>query len=380
MLKSPLFKLAITLCSTSLSLLSLTAIEQQLLVNKPSMRVLAKTADQQIANRVYEKVNPAVVTIKAGTGHGSGFVVTKDGLIFTNAHVVADAPSVVTVEFADGRQVPADVLGFAKGGLDLAALKINNQKNLTAVTLGNLASAKVGDRVFAIGTPLKTDNKNTFTIGNISRLDKKHSQIQHSANISYGNSGGPLVNDQGQVIGVNTKTELNPVFIGGIPLGDTAAGGIAFAISVDKIKSFWTAVQQKQLSPRHTLPNPEKAAPPTEISLNGQVIKGNLSQGDGVLSEGNYADEYLFEGRAGQQVTLEMNSQQFNPFLKLYRVEESNGTREVLPVADNDDRGAGSFDAQITTALPEDGVYIILATSSQPGEVGNYSLRATATP
>ncbi|HEY9693002.1 MAG TPA: serine protease [Oculatellaceae cyanobacterium] len=380
MIKFPLLKLAIALCSTSLSLLSLTAIEQQLFINESAIRVSAKTADQEIANQVYKKVNPAVVTIKAGRGHGSGFVVSKDGLVFTNAHVVADAPSVVTVEFSDGRQVPADVLGFAKGGLDLAALRINNQKNLTAVTLGNLASAEVGDRVFAIGTPLKTDNKNTFTIGNISRIDKKRSVIQHSANISYGNSGGPLVNDLGQVIGVNTETELNPVLVGGINLGVTPATGMAFAISVDKIKSFWTAVRQNQLSSQDTLPKPGEVASPKEISLNGQVVKGNLSQEDSILPDDSYADAYLFEGRAGQQVTLEMNSQQFNPSLKLYRLEESNGTREVLPVAENDDRGAGSFDAQITTALPEEGVYLVLATSSQPGEVGNYSLGGTATP
>ena len=73
-------------------------------------------AQEQTASRVYQKASPAVVTVKNGSGHGSGFLVSPDGIIITNAHVVADGPRVVTVKFSNGQQASADVIGFAKNG------------------------------------------------------------------------------------------------------------------------------------------------------------------------------------------------------------------------------------------------------------------------
>ena len=93
-------------------------------------QVLAQTVEETTANQVCDRDNAAVVTIKNGKGHGSGFVVSPDGLIITNAHVVADGPRVVPVFFENGKQFPADAMGFAKGGVDLAALKILNKRNL----------------------------------------------------------------------------------------------------------------------------------------------------------------------------------------------------------------------------------------------------------
>jgi serine protease Do len=88
---------------------------------------MAKSMEEQTANQVHSRVNGAVVLVRIGArSHGSGFMVSADGWVVTNAHVIANAPGVVTLVMADGKtELPADVVGFAKGGVDLAVLKVN---------------------------------------------------------------------------------------------------------------------------------------------------------------------------------------------------------------------------------------------------------------
>ncbi len=323
---------------------------------------VAQTAEEQIARSVYKKASPAVVTVKDGKVHGSGFVVSQDGLIVTNAHVVEGSPSVVTVVFASGKQLPADVIGFAKSGLDLAVLKIHRQKNLSALALATVGSTEVGDRVFALGTPLDSDNRDTFTQGNINRIDRKDGRIQHDAVIQAGNSGGPLLNTKGQVIGVNTSG-----------IGRTNSG-TNFAIPASKLRSFVAAVKKGDLSPVSTLKKPSREPKIATISLNGKDINGKLSK------ENSFANLYIFQGKAGQKLIVEMTSKTINPFLSLYQLVETSGGDRPLLIAENDDKGAGDFNSLITTTLPADGVYVIRAKSATNRQSGDYSLRATANP
>lgn len=374
---------ALTLCSIFI-LIGMTDVEQLVPIKGykgwHSSRVLAQTAEEREANRACEKASPAVVTIKDGNGHGSGFLVSQDGLIITNAHVVDGSPSVVTVVFKDGRQVPADVVGFAMGGTDLAAVKIQNRKNLPALSLARSGSAKVGYRTFAIGSPLDADNRDTCTQGSISRI-RKDGTIQHSATINPGNSGGPLLNAQGEVIGINTAVATARVFDReGNFIGSTPSGtGINFAIPTASLQSFLTGMRQNRVSPVSTLP--KQTEPQTNaIALNGQVVNGSLAEGSHILGNGSFGDLYQFQGRAGQQLVIEMISQKINPLLILYQVVESSEGQQLKKIAENDDRGANDFNAQITTTLPQDGIYLIVATSAERGEEGNYSLRATAKP
>jgi serine protease Do len=362
--------------------------KQQLLNNgqqaSQSDRVLAQTSDEQIARLVYQKASPAVVTVQTPTSFGSGFVVSQDGLIITNAHVIKpppqnqqeqetynpnDFPSVVTVVFPDGKKVSADVLGFGKNGLDLAVLKIYNQKNLPTLALG-AGDASVGERVFALGTPLNPDFKGTFTQGYITRIDSKTGEIQHDTVIQGGNSGGPLLNSKSQVIGVNTSGfgihKLN--------------SGMNFAIPVAQVQSFIAAARNKDISSVSTVVQPSTKPTVATISLNGQVINGSLAQGDRIGENGSYINLYQFPGRAGQKVIIEMTSQKINSVLSLYQVTESSKGEEIKKIAENDDRGPGDFNAQIDTTLKADGVYLIVASSQERGETGNYSLRATAKP
>jgi serine protease Do len=217
--------------------------------------VLAKSVGEQATSNVYKKANSAVVTVRVGRrSHGSGFIVSKDGWVITNAHVAAGAPSVVTLMMADGKtEVAADVVGFAKGGMDLAVLKISGRRNLPMVRLGNSRSIEVGNQVYAIGTPLGEPNYNTLTTGIVSAL--RTGIVQHSAQINPGNSGGPLLNSTGEVIGVNTSGAVARVVTsdgkdGGLSLGNT---GVGYAINVDSIKAVLADLKAGNLSPVSTL-------------------------------------------------------------------------------------------------------------------------------
>jgi S1-C subfamily serine protease len=142
-------------------------------------------------------------------GTGSGFIINKDGDVITNAHVVSGADK-VTVVLKDGRSLEGKVLG-ADQLTDIAVVKIKGD-NLPVVTIGSSQNLQPGDWAIAIGNPLGLDN--TVTSGIISALgrnssaigvsDKRVSFIQTDAAINPGNSGGPLLNQNGDVIGVNT--------------------------------------------------------------------------------------------------------------------------------------------------------------------------------
>ena len=387
---------SLALC-TLLTLLSIDTFDKVFSLNKSdasySNRAIAQeSVGNTIGKQVYKKASPGVVTVRTGKSHGSGFVVSEDGLIITNAHVIKpvpkgksekakynpiEFPGVVTVVFPNGEQVNADVRGFAKGGLDLAILKIHRKKNLTVLKLAADTTAKVsekpvfakkpvvGDRVFALGSPLHEDNIDTFTPGNITRIDSVNGRIQHDAVIMPGNSGGPLLNSQAEVIGVNTSGigRLN--------------SGMNFAIPVSKVKSFITAFENNDISPVSTLVNPVKKQKFFTIKLDGRAIKASLTKDDYVSRDSNkFVKLYQFQGRAGQKIAIEMTSENMNPFLTLYQQVDNDEGRSFKELARNDDAGAGNLNAQIVTTLSKDGVYVIKASSSDRGETGDFSLSA----
>ena len=158
-------------------------------------------------------------------GTGSGFIVSENGLIMTNAHVVEGA-DVVSVNLKNGQTFEGQVLGVDKI-TDIAVIKIN-ANNLPTATLGQAEKLIPGEWAIAIGNPLGLDN--TVTVGIISALkrssrevgvpDKRVRFIQTDAAINPGNSGGPLLNSRGEVIGVNTAIRAN-------------AQGLGFAIPIE---------------------------------------------------------------------------------------------------------------------------------------------------
>lgn len=191
----------------------------------------------QVAERLANSVVTISTTISddfgSGRGVGTGVVLTSDGEILTNAHVIEDASEVV-VRFA-GETEPrvAKVLASDLGN-DLALIKVD-ATGLIAATFAKPGSVKVGDAVVAIGYALALDGGPTVTSGIVSALKRTietdsgalNSLIQTDAAISSGNSGGPLVNLKGEVVGINTAVARGN--------SDSAANNIGFSISVDEV-------------------------------------------------------------------------------------------------------------------------------------------------
>ena len=193
--------------------------------------------------RVAQRLANSVVTISSdvqsgmseGEATGTGVVVTSNGEIITNAHVV-DGATEVRVRFAgDTEPVVAQVLAVDVGN-DLALLKVK-ATNLVAATFAKPGSVRVGDQAVAIGYALALDGGPSVTTGIVSALKRTiftdsgalNSLIQTDAAISSGNSGGPLANMRGEVIGINTAVARGDM--------NSAANNIGFAISVDEVLS-----------------------------------------------------------------------------------------------------------------------------------------------
>lgn len=171
-----------------------------------------------------------------GRSSGSGFILDKDGLILTNLHVVAEAigrrkNGGVTVALQDGRTFEGRVLSYDSAS-DLAVVKVDTKSPLPTLKLGNSRTLRVGEWVVALGSPLHLQN--SVTAGIVSCVERKGTEIglqgstrmdyiQTDAAINQGNSGGPLVNLSGEVIGINNMKAL-------------AADGVSFAIPIDTAK------------------------------------------------------------------------------------------------------------------------------------------------
>ncbi len=327
-----------------------------------SAPAFAQDIDEQTNIRVYERASPGVVSIDSGSGTGSGSIITSDGLVLTNAHVV-EGVSQVTVILADGRRVPGDVIAFGDNGLDLAAVQIRGERNLPTITLASRGSVRVGQRAFAIGNPFG-QFQGTFTDGIVSRIDSDRGLIQTNAAINPGNSGGPLLNSQGEMIGVNTAIFTTTDQGGNI--------GIGFAIGIDRVEPFLVAVREGTAPRVATRQGPRPGTQEAQvIELNGPTINGTLDDGDNVLPVDNsFFDVYRFEGRSGQQVTIEMSSDEVDSYLILLGPDGEE-------LAQNDDISESDRNARIVLTLPSNGTYVLLANSYSEGESGTYTLRAT---
>lgn len=318
--------------------------------------------EESIRIRVYEQANPSVVLIQAGEAIGSGFVIQEDGIIFTNAHVLGEANFPVTIVTADGKNLFADLIAFHPDGADIAALRIQGDVSLSPLPFATEESVKVGQSVYAIGSPL--GNQNSFTTGIISRVDNKGDLIQHDAAINPGNSGGPLLNSKGEVIGINT-------FIQSVKGG---SDGLGFALTADIFEPFLAYVQN--LDTAQVAQQPKKRSPLTEApELNmpnspteGESIVGYFREGDPTLPNGSYFHPYPFQGTSGETLEIEMISNEVDPSLILVDV----ANEEIL--AQNDDISEDNYNSRLEFQLPNDGMYVILARAYERGETGEYQL------
>jgi S1-C subfamily serine protease len=202
----------------------MTGLVFLVLNKKETINIKKEIVDEEsMVTRVVEKAIPSVVTIKIEKDIGTGFIVSNDGLIVTNKHVVADTQAKYKVVIGNNEEV--EVINIYRDPLnDLAILKIN-KNNLVTLDLGDSDVLKAGQSVIAIGTALG-EFRSTVTTGVISglgrgitagvvgELEKLSNVIQTDAAINPGNSGGPLFNSSGEVIGVNVAVSQNGQNIG----------------------------------------------------------------------------------------------------------------------------------------------------------------------
>ncbi len=197
-----------------------------------SVTAAAAGGTESIA-QIYRNAAPGVVQITQGNFEGSGFVIDAQGHIVTNAHVVTNGGP-VTVSFSNQDETPASIVGF-DNSTDIALLRVSEPAAaLVPLPLGDSSALQVGDSVVAIGNPFGLDR--SATNGIVSALDRQivspngyaiNGAIQTDAAINHGNSGGPLLNDQGQVVGITSQIADS---------GVNANVGVGFAVPINTVK------------------------------------------------------------------------------------------------------------------------------------------------
>ena len=193
--------------------------------------ILAFDRDESLMISLYEKINPAIVCVDShvsdGISCGTGCIIDKRGIILTSAHVVNNGNNIV-VTMSNGQDYSARVLKRFGENKDVALLKIDVPFELMTVKLGNSEKIRVGQKVLAIGNPFGFNG--TLTQGIISRIDFTKNRIQTDAAINPGSSGGPLLNKNGEIIGIN-QAIFNPD-------NNISNIGIGFAIPINLVKEY----------------------------------------------------------------------------------------------------------------------------------------------
>lgn len=320
--------------ATPTTVTTITAAAPQTIQNTP------QAAASNVAGAVYKNASPAVVTVISSAqvrgsltpeGSGTGFVVDTSGLILTNYHVVGDADG-VSVRFSNGTTSTAAVVGTDQGN-DLALLRVQIPVGVPALTLANSDSVAVGDTAIAIGSPFGLDE--SVTQGIISAVNRTWSAtgrtlrglLQTDAPINPGNSGGPLLNAQGEVIGITSMIE-SPV------RGNV---GVGFAVPANtiqrvlpqlragaKLQAVWLGVSTD--SDQNTAKNGVVVA---QVVANSPAQKGGVQVGDTITAVNGTAvkdlaqlSEQLATHQPNDQVTLAVtrngSQQQLNVTLEAW--------------------------------------------------------------
>jgi 2-alkenal reductase len=303
---------------------------------------LSTTEFETTITQAVERVGPSVVTVIGilpgqttffgrapdQTVSGSGVIISEEGYVLTNNHVVEDTKEVAII-LADGTELPASIVGSDVFS-DLAVLQAKGKMPAVA-SLGNSDALRPGETVIAIGSPLG-DFKNTVTLGVVSATERTldtgqgyqmEGLVQTDAAINQGNSGGPLINLAGEVIGINT------IIVRGRGFGGPVAEGLGFAIPVNTAKAVSNQIVEKgyfsypylgirwqwiskSIAQRYDLPVKsgayisfvEPGSPADEAGLQPDDIIVKI--GDRILNEDNPFINSLYSYSPGEEVVLDV--------------------------------------------------------------------------
>lgn len=283
------------------------------LVSVPA--VFALDPDESTTIAVYENASKAVVSIRTQGAVGAGAIVDSQGLIMTNSHVVQSS-RLVQVGTSTGNTYSGRVLAIDRRN-DLALVQIQAQEKLPTIQLAQM-SAKVGQRVYAIGNPFGLDR--TLTVGTLSRI-APNGDLQTDAALNPGNSGGPLLNSAGELLGIN-KAILSP---------SGGSSGIGFATAIAPVQRLLAGVldgagnndsindsvaANTPNTPLTSLPAQPKKRPALGLTLEAQSLtilevqpgsvaeRSGLRSGDRLLRVNNYplnGPEFLQQALEQQQ-------------------------------------------------------------------------------
>lgn len=332
--------------------------------NPSAVNFVKEFSDLTVAE-AYNKVKPAVVTITASgkvsysrfysqdvEGIGSGFIINEDGNVLTNYHVIELALTAnggtnkVTVSMSDGQEVEADIVNYDQDR-DIAMLKLAEGTKVPGVAkLGDSDALYVGQEVIAIGTPLGTNFAQTCTKGIVSGVNRSldestdgsavqsesessYEYIQTDTAINSGNSGGPLINSEGQVIGINTAKLSNST-----SSSNASIEGMGFAIPINDAKDRIESLSKKILT-----------IGITGVSIDEDRAKEkNIPQGVGVVSvtEGSVAEK---AGLKANDIITKFDGQ------KVTSVEDINKIKETKEAGDKVEVVVDRYNEEIKLTL-----------------------------
>lgn len=304
------------------------------LEQKPTKRESSAPAGsvEDVAQRVLPAVVSIQVSSRSGSGEGSGSIISSDGLVLTNNHVVGDAAKggVIEVSLNDGSIHPAELIA-GDGSTDIAVIKIKNVSGLPTLNFGDSNEVTVGQEVVAIGSPLGLSA--TVTSGIVSALNRPVrasgggggessliDAIQTDAAINPGNSGGPLVDRNGNLIGMNS---VIATLSQGQSSGQSGSIGLGFAIPANQAKRIADQlvktghVKQPMIGVKVSQNSKYRGALIAGVDANGPAGKAGITEGDLITKVGNRtidtADALIAAVRSrefGETITLQVTNPQ----------------------------------------------------------------------
>lgn len=315
-----------------------------------------------LAPELIRHFEEAMVFLEFPSGTGSGLLVDEEGLILTAAHVVPQGLESARVTFANGETAVAEFVSYDPTGKDLAALRIESPGSRRPLVLADPDDLRPGRRVFSVGYPYPLYPALVGS-GMVGGHRATHGILVHDAPVSSGSSGGPLVLEDGRVIGVVTSQLLDNTET------STYASGFNTAIDLAAIQEFLEALHRGERESLRT-GHVEYLRMPLDTLPLAHTEEGELGpDSDRLPDRLEYAKGYRITLEEGQLYQISLASQDFDAYLLLYNSAASL-------VSENDDAHPATTDSEINYIAPVTGHYVVVATTFDRGEQGRFQIRA----